>query len=430
VESNPLSPSRGRDPLQDTRGATWPTHVRLLPVVALALLLASVSGRADAACPASTAASQGPESRRCALIEAGILANHEGRFGDAERSWQALRELDPSDPAAPLFEVETAWWRLVNDEGAVANDAIVRTRGAQAIELADARLRANPDDALALGQKGAALIHLARLDGVRGNLLKAGRTGEKGREALERAIALEPERDGSRYALGLYSYYTSVMPGFLKLVNWLWFVPKGDRDQGLAYLDAVAKGEGQHAVDAQFILMNIHTYHAPVDLSAALSTGRALHARYPDNALFHSELIEVLLLLGLYDDAIASAQTLEASRPIEPEPQARPQLARILRAQAVLLSGRADEAWRILEPMDENTTRLPVWGGAWLHLVRGQVHDARGERAQALVEYALVTGREGSRYNRRAALIAEAAMTTPFEPSAYRELPMISAVPD
>lgn len=430
MESNPSSPSRGRGPLRDTRGATWPTLARRLPVVTLALLLASALARAEGACPPSTAASPAPASRRCALIEAGVRANHEGRFAEAEQNWQALRELDPGDPAAPLFEVETAWWRLVNDEGAVANDAIVRTRSEQAIALAEARLRANPDDALALGQKGAALIHLARLDGVRGNLLKAGRNGEKGREALERSLALDPDQDGSRYALGLYAYYTSVMPGFLKLVNWLWFVPKGDRDQGLAFLGAVAEGDGHHAVDAQFILMNIHTYHAPVDLTAALRTGRALHARYPDNALFHSELIEVLLLLGLYDEAIASAQRLEGSRPSEPEPQARPQLARILRAQAVLLSGRADEAWQILEPMDEDTTRLPIWGGAWLHLVRGQVHDARGERAEALAEYRLVTAREGSRYNRRAALIAEAAMTTPFEPSAYRELPMISAAKD
>lgn len=429
MESNPPSPSfRGQGPLQETRGATRSSRVRvaLIALTTLALFASSVSS----ACPSSTEPSEAPEIRRCRLIETGVAANLEGRFGDAERAWQALRELDPGDPAAPLWEIETAWWRLVNDEGAVANDAIVRQRGEQVIELADRRLRADPDDAVALGQKGAALVHLARLDGVRGNLLRAGRQGEKGRELLERSIALEPGLEGSRYALGLYSYYSSVMPGFLKLVNWLWFVPKGDRDQGLAYLDGVAAGEGDHAVDAQFILMNIHTYHAPVDLAAALKTGRALHSRYPDNALFHSELIEVLLLIGLHDEAIESALALEQAQPIEPEPQARPQLARILRAQAVLLSGRADEAWQILAPMDEATTRLPIWGGAWLHLVRGQIHDARGERSAALAEYERVTGRDGSRYNRRAALIAEAAKESPFEPSAYRELPMISAAPE
>jgi tetratricopeptide (TPR) repeat protein len=429
VESNPPSlRSRGQGPLQEVRGVSGSERVRLA-LISLTMLGWFVSG-ASSACPAATEPPDAAEIRRCELIEAGVTANLDGRFGDAERAWQALRELDPTDPAAPLWEIETAWWRLVNDEGSVANDAIIRQRGEQVIRLADARLRTNPDDAVALGQKGAALVHLARLDGVRGNLLKAGRQGERGRELLERSIALEPGLEGSRYALGLYSYYSSVMPGFLKLVNWLWFVPKGDRDQGLAYLDAVAAGDGEHAVDAQFILMNIHTYHAPVDLAAALKTGRALHSRHPDNALFHSELIEVLLLIGLHDEAIASALSLEHAQPVESEAQARPQLARILRAQAVLLSGRADDAWQILAPMDETTTRLPIWGGAWLHLVRGQIHDARGERSEALAEYERVTARDGSRYNRRAALIAEAAKQTPFEPSAYREMPMISAAPE
>lgn len=140
--------------------------------------------------------------------------------------------------------------------------------------------------------------------------------------------------------------------------------------------------------------------------------------------------MEVLLLLGLYDEAIVTARALEDSRPVEPEAQARPQLARILRAQALLLSGRADTAWQTLAPMQEETTRLPVWGGAWLHLVRGQIHDARGDREAAVDEYEQVLAREGARYNRRAALIAEQALDTPFEPSAYRELPMISAGPE
>jgi hypothetical protein len=79
--------------------------------------------------------------------------------------------------------------------------------------------------------------------------------------------------------------------------------------------------------------------------------------------------------------------------------------------------------------MDVGKTALPSWGGAWLHLVRGQVHDARGEQPLALAEYQKVVDLKGVSYNRRAALIAEAGIEAPFEPSAYRELPMISAGP-
>jgi len=370
------------------------------------------------------------DARRCELERLGMEANHQGRFGEADAAWQALAELDPEDPTAPLRRVETALWRLINDDGATGNDAVVRENAKHAIRLAEARLDRDPDDAVARGAKGQALVHLARLDGIRGNYLKAGRQGERGRQELQKALAQRPDLDDSRFLLGLYEYYAGVMPGFLKWVSWLWFVPKGDSAEGLRALERVAAGTSDHAVDARFILMNIRSYHAPTDLRYALETGRALHARYPDNALFHSELVEVLLLSGLYDEAIASARALEESRPEEVEAQARPGLARILRAQALLLSGEADAAWVLLEPMDEDTTRLPVWGGAWLHLVRGQIHDARGERPQAVVEYERVTGLEGQHYNRRAALIAEQALVAPFEPSAYRELPMVSAAPD
>jgi hypothetical protein len=77
--------------------------------------------------------------------------------------------------------------------------------------------------------------------------------------------------------------------------------------------------------------------------------------------------------------------------------------------------------------MEAEHSALPIWGGAWLHLVRGQVHDARGERAAAQQQYQRVLALEGPRFNPRAALIAEAGLEAPFQAAEYRELPMVSA---
>ncbi len=363
----------------------------------------------------------------CLLTARGMQANFEGRYSDAEATWQALRKLAPRSGAAALGEIDTAWWRLMLDEGATGNDATILRASEEAIALAEARLAEDPADIDALYEKGAALFNRARLHGVRGSYLKAGSEGEQGRKLLERVIELDPDRTDSRYALGLYTYYTDVAPGLVRWMNWLWFVPKGDRETGLRNLEIVRASDGLHAPGAAFILMNVNTYHAPMDLPGALATGRALHARYPGNALFHSELVEVMLKMGLYEEAIETARSLEASEPSEAEASVRPQLARILRAQAVLLSGRTEEAWEILEPMDPERSALPIWGGAWLHLVRGQVHDARGERAAAEAEYRRVLALDGARFNPRAALIAEGGLEVPFEAASYRELPMVSA---
>ena len=367
--------------------------------------------------------------RRCLLMERGMLANLKGHFSDAELIWQELRVLAPEDGGAALGEIDTAWWRLMLDEGATWNDATILDASREAIGLADARLELDPDDADALYQKGAALFNLARLNGIRGRYLKAGGDGEDGRRFLERSLELDPGRTDSRYALGLYTYYTDIAPKVVQWMSWLWFVPKGDRDAGLRNLEIVRAGGGLYATGATFILMNIHTYHAPMDLPGALATGRALHALYPENALFHSELVEVLLKMGLYPEAIQSAFALEANEPAEVEARVRPQLVRILRAQAVLLSGRTEEAWAILEPMDAQSSALPIWGGAWLYLVRGQVQDARGERSAARQEYERVLSLKGPRFNPRASIIAEAGLEKPFKAAEYKELPMVGAGP-
>jgi tetratricopeptide (TPR) repeat protein len=362
-------------------------------------------------------------------VEQGMRANLEGRFSDAEGIWTELRRIAPGDGAAALGEIDTAWWRLMLDEGATRNDATILRASSEAITLADARLARDPADVDALAQKGAALFNRARLNGIRGRYLKAGGEGERGRKLLERSIESDPTRSDSRYALGLYAYYTDVAPKLVRWMSWLWFVPHGDRAAGLRNLELVRDSGGIHATGAAFILMNVQTYHAPMDLPAALATGRALHARYPGNALFHSELVEVLLKMGLYEEAIETARQLEESQPQEAEAKVRPQLARILRAQAVLLSGRPQEAWEILEPLDPRTSPLPVWGAAWLHLVRGQVRDAQGQRAAAVEEYRRVLALNGARYNPRAGLIAKAALEAPFQPEQYRELPMVGAGP-
>jgi tetratricopeptide (TPR) repeat protein len=366
-------------------------------------------------------------AQACLLAERGMQANFEGRYSDAEATWKTLRELTPRSGAAALGEIDTAWWRLMLAGPSPRNDATILRASEEAIALAKARLAEDPADIEALYEKGAALFNRARLHGVRGRYLKAGREGEQGRKLLERVIELDPDRTDSRYSLGLYTYYTDVAPDLIRWMSWLWFVPKGDRESGLRNLEIVRASGGLHAPGAAFILMNVNTYHAPMDLPGALATGRALHARYPGNALFHSELVEVMLKMGLYEEAIETALSLEASEPSEAEARVRPQLARILRAQAVLLSGRTEAAWEILEPMEAEHSALPIWGGAWLHLVRGQVHDARGERAAAQQQYRRVLALDGPRFNPRAALIAEAGLEAPFQAAEYRELPMVSA---
>ena len=77
-----------------------------------------------------------------------------------------------------------------------------------------------------------------------------------------------------------------------------------------------------------------------------------------------------------------------------------------------------------MSPDDPN---LPLWGGAWLHLVRGQIHDTRGERALAIAEYRKIQNLPRERQNIRANMISKEGLEQPFAPSTYLERPMVAA---
>jgi predicted TPR repeat methyltransferase len=77
-----------------------------------------------------------------------------------------------------------------------------------------------------------------------------------------------------------------------------------------------------------------------------------------------------------------------------------------------------------MTPEDPN---LVQWGGAFLLAVRGQIHDARGERSRAVGEYEKVLRLEGPRRQRRATMLAKLGLETPFSPATFSEPPIVAA---
>lgn len=404
---------------------TRPTVATPVLLIALLWILLQIFTGAALAGEARDPTSREVQSGQ--LIEQGIRANFEGRLRDADAIWKDLRGLDSEDPRAALYEIETAWWRNVYDLGDESRDELIRSRSDEVKRLCEARLKANPDDAIALYQLGEALMHRTRLEGIRGNFITAGSLGRRGREALERALELRPDMTDIKFQLGLCHYYTSVLPRLLRWMSFLWFVPSGDRATGIAYLEEVRASHGRHSLDARFVLMSINTYHAPMDFPSAIGSGRALHARFPGNTLIHSKLIEVLSKAGHYDEAIREALILEGRPVSDPAAAGRPALVRVLRAHATLLSGRTEEAERIIAHMTPEDQDLVQWGGAFLLAVRGQIHDTRGERSRAVGEYEKVLRLEGPRRQPRATMLAKMGLETPFSPATFSEPPIVAA---
>ena len=63
--------------------------------------------------------------------------------------------------------------------------------------------------------------------------LAAARDGKRIKEALERALALDPQLEDARFGIGLYKYYADMAPAAARFLRFFLLLPGGDRKEGL-----------------------------------------------------------------------------------------------------------------------------------------------------------------------------------------------------
>ena len=366
------------------------------------------------------AASAEPPDRE--LVRRGFELNFAGDFAAADVVWTELRAADPNHPAASVLPITTLFWRQMFDESDVRFDGAIELLSERAIELSTARLARDETDAMAHLYLGQALVHQARLEGVRDRFLSAGSRGEEARGHLERALELDPQLVDAKHPLGMYYYYASALPRVLKWFRWLWFVPSGDGPTGLRYVREVAASSAVYSLPAQFILSNIYANYESDGAEQALEIIARLQQRFPLNTLIHFEYVHQLLRAARYEEAIAQARELEMHPGTLPRHTSQRHMATIWRARAELRLQQPERAWNTLAAIDPADPALPNWGEAWVTLVRAHTLDALGERGAAIELYQHVLDQRGVKRSERARELALRGAEFPFDPARAPQL--------
>ena len=362
------------------------------------------------------------------LVRLGIDADLHGRHDEADATWDRLEAIDAHDPEPWLRRVDTVYWRHWYDESQALSQESLRRLLERSRSLAEAGLRTNEDDLRSRWMLGEVLMQEARLEAMSGNYMRAGTMGERGRNELERLLEVDPHHPQAGYPLGLYYYFSSLMPQFVQKMSWLWFIPKGDRDKGLELLGEIQRGDSVYSPSASMVLMAIHTYHSPTDIPAAVRLSEHLHASYPENAILHFELLEVLLKAGRHERMMAEALELEQRVGESKGVTGRAMLARIWRARAAIELGRTDEARKVVFEIEDADPRLPEWGRVWLWVVRGHLLDVEGDRAGAVAAYEKVLSFElDDFYGERPMGLARSGIAAPYQPGAVVDGPIITS---
>jgi hypothetical protein len=198
--------------------------------------------------------------------------------------------LERACPPAPaeacqLLDTVALWWQIQLDPASPARDAQFQSKSDAAIAAADAWTRREPQRAEAWFYLGGAYGARAQWRVLRGERVAAARDGKRIKDALERALAIDPELQEAYFGIGLYHYYADVAPTAAKILRWLLLLPGGNKAAGMQEM-LRARDHGailRDEADYQLHLVYLWYEKQP---QRALDLLNGLRARHPRNPLF------------------------------------------------------------------------------------------------------------------------------------------------
>jgi predicted Zn-dependent protease len=210
---------------------------------------------------------------------------------------QVSLELEKACPPAPqevcrVLDAVSLWWQIQLDPFDVSRDAGFQKSVNYAVASAETWTTREPQRAEAWFYLGGAYGTRVQWRVLRGDRLAAARDGKRIKDALEKALALDPGMHDAWFGIGLYHYYADVAPTAAKVLRWLLFLPGGDRVKGLQEM-LRARDEGallRSEADYQLHVLYLWYEQEP---ARALELLQALRRRHIENPHFLQLIADV-----------------------------------------------------------------------------------------------------------------------------------------
>jgi tetratricopeptide (TPR) repeat protein len=191
-----------------------------------------------------------------------------------------------------VMDVVSRWWQLQADPLDRRSDADFERRVTTAIADTEAWAATEPSSAEAWFYVGAAYSSRVQWRVLRGQRLAAARDGKRIKEALERALALDPSMQDAWFGIGLYHYYAGVAPAVARMFRWLLLLPGGDRQAGLREMLRARDGAVLLRDEADYQLQTLYVWYEKKP-EEALAIVKRLQARHPHNPVFAQAAAEI-----------------------------------------------------------------------------------------------------------------------------------------
>ena len=327
-------------------------------------------------------------------------------YPEAVASFDKALALEPNDSATHRARATATWLHIIFRRGSITVDQYLggasrsdlklekppaaeadtfRRHLTSALELAERRLAANPNDVSALYDVGAAVgLQASYAATVEGRVGGAFRAARRAYDTHERVLALDPSRKDAGLIVGTYRYVVATLSLPARWVAYLAGFG-GDKSKGLHMIEEAARYPGDTQVDANFALMLLYNREGRFD--EALAVIRQLMARFPRNRVLRLEAGATAIRARQYSEADRLLSAGIQGLPADPRPRAFGE-----EGMWFYKRGMARLALRRLEPARADLTRasgspLRDWVKARVQLEVGKLADLEARRADARSAY-------------------------------------------
>jgi tetratricopeptide (TPR) repeat protein len=308
------------------------------------------------------------------------------RFDRAEQ--ELATACGPAPPeACAVLRAANVWWRILLNPNDTRYDTEFSSRVDRAIDACEVWTEREPRRAEAWFYLGGAYGARVSWRVQRGERVAAARDGKRIKEALERALALDPSLDDARFGVGLYKYYADVAPAVAKFLRFLLLLPGGDRVAGLKDMEAVHSRGVLLRGEADYQLHWVYLYYENQP-RRALALAEALHTRYPANPHFVERIADTEEHY-LHDAAAGLRwwQQMVDHASDMADPQVADTNGRLGAARMLDLLYETDRAIDLLQPVVAAAPTVPYGAGSRAQLLMGHLRDRIGDRARAITAY-------------------------------------------
>ncbi len=238
------------------------------------------------------------------LARAAVDSIYNFNFEAAEELLQPWQKRYPDHPLWMLMESMTFWWKVLSDLEDTSHDErffyLMKRTDYEASRL----LNEKSSHADGLIIKAVSNGYIARQYANRNEWLESINRARRALSAHEYLRELHPALADLKLAEGLKLYYSAYLPEAYPIVKTVsWFLPEGDKQEGLRYLRVAADSAIFARAEATYFLGNIN-YNYEKEFEKAARHFYQLYRKYPNNNYYARILVKSLYRMDQYEEAL------------------------------------------------------------------------------------------------------------------------------